>query len=199
MTALPTLGGYDGYAAGVNNPGVIAGWAEDNVHDSTCVSPQVLQFEPVIWGADNRIHQLPTYSGDPDGAATAINDEGQVVGISGTCDVAVGAFSAAHALLWQDGAPINLGSLGGVAWNTPTAINSLGEVVGFSDLPGDQNGVPNFHAFLWTAETGMQDLGTLPGDVLSEALDINTRGQVVGLSCTAGFATAAPSSIRTAS
>ncbi len=188
MTALPTLGGYDGYAAGVNDRGQIVGWAETTVHDSTCVSPQVLQFEPVVWGPNNQIRPLPTFAGDPDGAATAINSLGDVVGISGTCDVAVGAFSAAHALLWQHGAPTNLGSLGGVAWNTPTAINNLGEVAGFSDLPGDQSGFPNFHAFLWTAHSGMQDLGTLPGDTFSEALDINDAGQIVGTSCTAGFA-----------
>lgn len=189
MTALPTLGGYDGYAAGANNLGQIVGWAENTVQDPTCVAPQVEQFEAVVWGPDNTVHQLPPYPGDSDGAATAINNRQQVVGISGTCDVAVGAFSAAHALLWQNGTPINLGSLGGVAWNTPAAINDLGEVVGFSDLPGDQSGAPNFHAFLWTAQGGMQDLGTLPGDVYSEALDINSHGQIVGLSCSANFAT----------
>lgn len=188
MTALPTLGGYDGYAAGANNLGQIVGWAENTVQDPTCVAPQVEQFEAVVWEPNGGMHQLPPYSGDPDSAATAINDRQQVVGISGTCDVAVGSFSAAHALLWQNGVPVSLGSLGGIAWNTPAAINSLGQVVGFSDLPGDQSGAPNFHAFLWTAQSGMQDLGTLPGDTYSEALDINTEGQIVGLSCTAGFA-----------
>ncbi len=188
MSALPTLGGYDGYAAGVNGLGQIVGWAENTTQDPTCVAPQVEQFEAVVWEPDNTMHQLPPYTGDPDSAATAINDQQQVVGISGTCDVAVGAFSAAHALLWQNGKPINLGSLGGVAWNTPAAINMNGEVVGFSDLPGDENGTPNFHAFLWTAQSGMQDLGTLSGDTYSEALDINTQGQIVGLSCTANFA-----------
>lgn len=188
MTALPTLGGYDGYAAGANNLGQIVGWAENTVQDPTCVAPQVEQFEAVVWEPDNTAHQLPPYTGDSDGAATAINDHQQVVGISGTCDVAVGAFSAAHALLWQNGTPINLGSLGGVAWNTPAAINNLGEIVGFSDLPGDESGAPNFHAFLWTSQSGMQDLGTLPGDVYSEALDINIQGQIVGLSCSANFA-----------
>jgi probable HAF family extracellular repeat protein len=188
MTALPTLGGYDSYAAGVNGRGQIVGWAENTVEDPTCVAPQVEQFEAVVWEPDGQMHQLPPYTGDPDSAATAINDQQQVVGISGTCDVAVGAFSAAHALLWQNGEPVNLGSLGGVAWNTPTEINSAGEVVGFSDLPGDGNGAPNFHAFLWTAQSGMQDLGTLPGDTYSEALDINSQEQIVGLSCTANFA-----------
>src|SRR5579863_1425349 len=45
LSALPTLGGYDGYAAGVNNAGQVVGWAETAVHDTTCTAPQVLQFE----------------------------------------------------------------------------------------------------------------------------------------------------------
>ncbi|HEY6307334.1 MAG TPA: hypothetical protein VI488_12845 [Candidatus Angelobacter sp.] len=191
MTALPTLGGNNGVAAAVNNRGQVVGWAENTVHDPTCVAPQVLQFEAVIWGPEKgQIQQLPPLSGDPDTAATAINDLGQVVGISGTCDVAVGAFSATHAVLWQDGRPIDLGSLGGHGWNTPTSINNLGQIVGFANLPGDLSDgqlALNFHAFLWTKEGGMQDLGTLPGDAISEALGINNQGQVVGVSFAAGF------------
>ncbi len=159
----------------------------ETVHDPTCSGSQVLQFEPVVYGPGaGQIHQLPNFSGDPDGAATAINDVGQVVGISGTCDVAVGAFTAKHALLWQNGTVINLGSLGGAGWNTPMAINNHGDIVGFSDLSGDVSGGQlnaNFHAFLWTKETGrMTDIGVLPGDNISEALDINDEGQVVGVS-----------------
>jgi probable HAF family extracellular repeat protein len=120
-------------------------------------------------------------------AATEINDQGQVVGISGICADAVGGYSAAHAVLWENGEPIDLGNLGGVAWNTPMAINHEGEVVGFANLPDGDPGAFNAHAFLWTAGDGMQDLGTLPGDAFSEGLGINDRGQVVGLSCTAGF------------
>lgn len=188
MTALPTLGGYNGFAAGANNRGQIAGWAETTYRDPTCDQKnQFLQFEPVLYGPGaGEIHQLPTYSGDPDGAATAVNDAGDIVGISGTCDDAVGAFSAKHALLWHEGRVIDLGNLGGQGWNTPMAINKHGDIVGFSDLPGDvKNGVltPNFHAFLWTKETGrMVDIGVLPGDNSSEALDINDRGQIVGIS-----------------
>src|SRR5581483_206476 len=189
MTALPTLGGNNGFATSVNNHGQIVGWAETPLHDSTCVPPQMLQFEAVIWGPGNgQIQPLPPFPGDPDGAATGINDRGQVVGISGICQNAVGNLSAKHALLWQNGVPIDLGNLGGSAWHTPMDINSRGDVVGFSDLPGDQNGAnPNFHAFLWMRSGGMRDLGTLPGDAISEALGINSRGQVVGVSYGAGF------------
>jgi probable HAF family extracellular repeat protein len=145
---------------------------------------QYLQFEAVVWGPrKNEIQQLPPFPGDPDGAATGINDSGQVIGISGICQNAVGNQSAAHALLWQNGAPTNLGSLGGTAWNTPMAINSRGDIVGFSDLTGDDNGAnPNFHAFLWIQPGPMQDLNTLAGDAISEALGINSQRQVVGTS-----------------
>lgn len=182
MTALPTLGGSNGYASGVNNLGQIVGWAENTVHDTTCNPPQVLQFEAVLYGPNNQITELPPLPGDPDGAATAINDSQQVVGISGICSNAVGGASAAHAVLWENGMPTDLGSLGGSEWNTPTAINKNGDIVGFSDLPGDENGL-NFHAFLWTASGGMEDLGALPGHAISEALGINDRGLIVGESC----------------
>ena len=191
MSALPTLGGYNGFAASVNSPGQVVGWAETTVHDPTCVPPQVLQFEAVIWGPGNgQIQELPGLAGDPDSAATAINDNGQVVGISGICQNAVGAFSAKHAVLWQDGQPIDLGNIGGHGWNTPTFINNQGQVVGFANESGDLvNGqlAIKFHAFLWTKERGMSDLGTLPGDTLSEALGINEAGQIVGVSYGAGF------------
>jgi probable HAF family extracellular repeat protein len=188
MRALPTLGGPDGFATGANNSGQVVGWAENTVHDPTCAAPQVLQFRAVIWDTRHRgMTQLPPLAGDTVSAATAINDRGQVVGISGVCDNAVGAFSAIHAVLWDRGRTVNLGSLGGTAWNTPMAINNSGEVVGFANLPGPDQAAPNFQAFLWTGHGPMRDLGTLPGDSISEALGINDKGQVVGESCAAGF------------
>ena len=97
--------------------------------------------------------------------------------------VAVGEFSARHAVLWEHGRAINIGALGGIAWNTPMAINDAGDVAGFSDLPGDVGGAFNAHAFLWTRKGGIKDLGTLPGDGTSQAAGINSRRQVVGVSC----------------
>jgi probable HAF family extracellular repeat protein len=188
MTALPTLGGTNGYAAGNNNLGQTVGWAETTVHDPTCVTPQVLQFEAAQWDATGAIHVLPPLPGDPDGAATSINDRDQAVGISGICYSAVGAATAEHMVLWEHGKPTQIPALGGNDWNTPTDINDLGQVTGFADLPGDSPSSPNFHAFFWSHETGTIDLGTLPGDVYSEGLGINNERQVVGESCSAGFA-----------
>jgi probable HAF family extracellular repeat protein len=186
MRALPTLGGNNGFATGANSRGQIVGWAENNVHDATCVPPQQLQFLPVVYGKNpNDIAALPLPAGDTSGAATGINEQGQVVGISGICDQAVGRFTAKHALLWdKNGNIVDLGNLGAPFWNTPTNINQRGDVVGFAGAPGDPDG--NFlQAFLWTAESGMQALGFLPGDVHSEAYGINEKRQVVGLSCDA--------------
>lgn len=193
MRALPTLGGNNGFAAGVNDLGQITGWAENTIHDPSCDtlhSGQVLQFRPVVWGpGPNHLLELPLLDGDSAGAATALNDKGQMVGISGTCDQAVGRFTARHAVLWQNGKVIDMGNLGGVAWHTPMAINLQGHVVGFSSVSAADGGALHEHAFLWTHGGGMKDLGTLyPNDVHSQAFAINARDQVVGLSCTAHFA-----------
>ena len=185
MKALPTLGGNNGYAAAANNRGQVVGWAENTVHDPTCVPPQVLQFRAVLWEPHkNKTQELPPLPGDTSGAATAINDKGQVVGISGTCDQAVGRLTAKHAVLWEKGRVIDLGNLGEFHWNTPTAINHHGDVAGFASLPSDPDNAV-LRAFLWTRRGGIQNLGTLPGDVSSQASGINDRGQVVGVSCDA--------------
>ena len=187
MNPLPTLGGINGYAAGANDVGQVVGWAETAVHDSTCTPPQVLQFEAVIWGPkQGQAQPLPPIYNDPDSAATAINNQGQVVGISGICENAVGDMSATHAVLWEQGTVTDLKSLGGSAWNTPAAINNLGQVVGFSE-----NSESNIHAFFWTRGGGMQDLKTLDGDSDSYAYAINERGQVVGQSIGGPYGTRA--------
>jgi probable HAF family extracellular repeat protein len=182
MTELPTLGGLNGVATGVNNREQIVGWAETSFHDPTCNPPQVLQFEGVLYDREGNIHALPPLPPDQDSAATAINDQGQIVGISGICANAIGGYSAQHAVLWENRIPTRIGDFGGSAWNTPTAINNRGEVIGFSDFPGDSDTKPNYHAFLWTKDGGIQDLGTLPGDKRSIAWGINERGEIVGQS-----------------
>jgi probable HAF family extracellular repeat protein len=190
-SALPTLGGYNGFAAGSNRIGQIVGWAENGKADETCTGTQVEQFRAVLWAAGtHRPRELAPLPGDSTSAAVAINDRGQVVGISGACGTAVGGVSARHAVLWDAaGRPHYLGNIGGEQWNTPDAINDRGVVTGFANVPGGSTPASLFpHAFVWTARTGMQDLGTLAGDTLSEGLGINDRNQIVGESCHAQFA-----------
>jgi len=192
MRELPTLGGHHSFAAGVNNRGEIVGWAETDVHDSTCTDAQVLGFRAVVWepkhGASGRIktRELPPLPGDSASAATAINDEGVAVGISGDCDQAVGRFSARHAVLWgKNGKPVELPNLGGTTWHTPMDINAAGDVAGFSNPagPGDPEGDFIAQAFFWpNGASSVTPIGTLNGDALSEAFAVNASRQVVGVS-----------------
>jgi probable HAF family extracellular repeat protein len=185
MRPLPTLGGTNGFATGTNNYGETVGWAENTVHDSTCVLPQVLQFKPVVWGPrPDDIHELPLIGRDGSGAATALNDRGQIVGISGDCEYAVGFDSAKHAVLWEEGVAIELVNPYGAAapwWNTPMMINERGDVVGFAGVPNDPNGdlTPPFR---WSKKDGWHWIPLLQGDIAGAATSINNQGVIVGYS-----------------
>ncbi len=188
MRPLPTLGGTNGFATGTNNLGQTVGWAENTVHDPTCIPPQVLQFKPVVWGLGReQVSALPLVEGDTSGAATAINDRGQVVGISGSCGFAVGGPTAAHAVIWDNGTLMVIVNPNGAPyWNTPMMINERGDVVGFLGVPGDAAG--NFTPpFLWTRQDGLTILPLISGDIAGVATSINERRQVVGYSNDANF------------
>jgi len=179
---MPTFGGNKGQAWGANNHGQVVGVAETANQDPSCVAPQVVDYEAVMWDpGENRIKELPLYPGDSVGAAVGINDIGQAVGATGYC-APISPAIGVHAVLWQNGEVIDLGSLGGVMSNVGYAINNRGQVAGVSDLAGDSTG----HAFFW--QNGkLTDLGTLPGDFFSVAFSINNKAQVVGQSCDVNF------------
>jgi probable HAF family extracellular repeat protein len=191
MTALPTLGGPNSYAVGVNASGEIIGWSELAGADPHCVAPQVYNWHGFAYQSGT-IRDLPPLSGSGDtlSGALGINDAGDIVGASGICGNAntMGFGITRHALLWRkDGAVIDLGNLGGDPSNSSggfvaTGINNRGQISGFSDLAGDLI----THAFFW--ENGvMTDLGTLPGDHSSFAWGIGASGQVLGQSCDVNF------------
>ena len=176
MVPLPTLGGNNGVAIGINSRGQVAGQAENTTPDPTCPSPPVrLEFRPVIWEKGEIEQELPTIGGDPDGSVQAINDNGQAVGNTGNCT------SALHAVLWTKGTPTDLGTLSGLLL-MPLGINNRGQIVGFA-VSSDFS---VFSAFLW--QNGVAtELGTLPPDVFSLAFGINDKGQIVGDSCDDSF------------
>ena len=194
MRGLPPFpGGNNGFATGANNLGQVVGWAENGIHDPNCCCTQVLQFRPAVWtlGPPDQIQDLPLIPGDSSGAATAINDNGQIVGISGICDQAVGRHTAKHAVLWENGTVTDIyPDAPAPWWNTPTAINQRGDVVGFAGDPAFVEG-DILHAFMWTRDDGIRQLKPLqrrvPPHVDSEAYGINEARQIVGISCDADF------------
>jgi probable HAF family extracellular repeat protein len=194
LSPLPTLpGGLNSQALWANNRGQIIGFSElseNGTLDLTCKTAtpfQVTHFEAVIWEPNGEVRELPHLKDDEVSFGFGLNDNGQAVGVSGSCsNTALPPFTAGpqapHAVLWEkDGTMRNLGSLvEGSAINIPGGINDRGEVAGGAQ---SSNGLP--HAFLWTPTTVMQDLGTLDGDFLSAAPcchTINNRSQVVGFS-----------------
>ena len=195
MTALPTLGGANGFATSANSQRQVVGWAETTVPDTTCTDPSQPGFSAVLWDLNRQMTMpLPPYPNDSAGAATAISDRGHVVGISGDCDQSVGRRTARHAVLWKNGTVKDLGNLGADTWNTPTAITKDGDIiVGFANAPGADPDEPSFRAWLWTERddiacsklpgTHICDLGTLEPGGTAEAWGVNDRGQVVGTSC----------------
>jgi probable HAF family extracellular repeat protein len=170
MSALPTLGGNNGEAGAINNRGEVVGFAEDGAVDSTCPAGKTnnrIQL-PVLWER-GEAHALPTVGGDVDGFALAINDRGQAVGDTGSCA------GATHAVLWEDGTPSPLPSLG--SWAVAQCLNERGQIAGYAGNPGAA-----FSAVLWRngADGAVTNLGILPGDSASFATGINSKGQVVG-------------------
>jgi len=190
-------GGYESGAEAVNSRGQVVGWAINSVPDPYSMAvfsfvfesyepPEYYQQRAFLW-QDGVMRDLGTLGTGTDAYALAINERGQVIGISYTdstpnqviTQCSSGApvpapIPTQDPFLWENGQMIDLGSLGGTC-GFPTWISNSGHVVGASDLPGDQV----THAFLWTRTTGIQDLGTL-GGALSQANMVNDSGQVTG-------------------
>ena len=184
LTTLPTLGGNNDQASGINDYDQVVGWAENSVQDPTCPLPpysNVLDYEPVIWERQNdgafHVRELPRIAGDTNGMAGNLNDRGQITGFTSDCPQ-----SATHAVLWAGSTITDMGNLGGT-FNFPGEINSHGQVIGISAITGNTTG----HAFLWQKGSIMTDLGTLPGDFFSFAFGINDEGVIVGGSCSGFF------------
>jgi probable HAF family extracellular repeat protein len=186
MTPLPTLGGNNAQAVGVNDLGQVVGFAEESTQYQNCSPPQTLDIQAVVWGPNwGEIRTLAPLPGDVSAWAIGINNYGQIIGVSGQCVSpnfnTPGATTPQHAVIWQRGTVRSIGNLGGSS-AFPWAINSNGQVVGQSWTTGDQT----IDAFLWQGGV-MSNLGAVPGDFGSFAFSLNDLGQVVGTSCSESF------------
>ena len=135
------------------------------------------------------LHDLGVLPGGTSSCGQGINAHGVVAGFSTAGDIdSLTGYREIHAVRWQDGEILDLGTLGGNE-SYANFINDRGQIVGAAlnstpDAFADQLflGTTQVHAFLW--ENGaMRDLGTLGGPD-SFAYYINQRGDVAGQSFT---------------
>ncbi len=164
MIDLGTVGYDESSAYGINDAG--------NAVGASSVSSDG-RYHAVLWTTPHLgsapVLDLGTLPGQVWSEASAINEQGQVVGQSGND-------TAQRLFLWDAGTMTDLGSLGGAAGRysgvAASDINDAGQVVGTG-----VNASNVARAFLWENGT-ITDLGV--GDRESHATAINNRGQVVG-------------------
>ncbi|HEY1792788.1 MAG TPA: immunoglobulin domain-containing protein [Opitutaceae bacterium] len=156
-TLIPTLGGTQSEAFGVNSSGAVASQA-------TTAGDLLTQASVYLNGATLSLGTL----GGSNSYGAAINDSQQLTGNSQNS-----TDTAFHAYLDTKGIMKDLGTLGGTN-SYGLAINASGTIAGTSEVTGDAS----THAFVDQSGT-MTDLGTFGGSN-SNAYGINAAGMVVG-------------------
>src|SRR2546421_8250058 len=154
------------------NEGILLASDDTNGVDyesSESANPPTLtvQFSPAPPPMTIQIQDLGALPGLGLSQANAVNNAGQVVGVSYDSDYAVW-----HAFLWQGGAMTDLGVIPGDLGSRANDINDAGQVVGESRYSSS-----SMHAVLW-ANGSMTSLPTLGGRACS-ASGINSGGQSV--------------------
>ena len=167
----------------------IALWINDNSQavgaSGTCATTALppLAFGPhaVLWDADGTVHDLGNLGGTAVNMGLAINNQGQVAGVSSLNDQATPGMDV-HAFLWDSATGMrDLGTLPGDGGSAGTMLNDAGDVVGPSFDPSG-----NPRAYLWH-DGVMSDLNDLAVNnplYLLFATGINSRGEIVGFGVT---------------
>ena len=180
---LGTLGGKNSWTnyGGINDRGEAVGLAETSVPDpdgeDMCGFGTKRTCRPFLW-RHGHMMALPTLGGN-NGQASAINNRGQIVGISETTVQDSGCPPSKPGkiispVFWEKGEVRALPTVAGDPDGFVQGINDEGHAVGSS---GTCTGIST-HAVLWENDTAFQlpDLGR-DGNA---AYAINDHGQVVG-------------------
>ena len=181
---LGTLGGeeensWDNYG-GINDRGEAVGYSETPVLDPDgedfCAFGTKKTCRGFYW-RDGHIMALPTLGGN-NAQAAAINNRGQIVGISETAALDPGGPANKPAkiiapTLWEKGGVRALPTLTGDVDGFPQGINDRGQAVGSTGTCGNLA----IHAVLWEDGTAFELKGPQTGNA---AYAINDHGQAVG-------------------
>jgi probable HAF family extracellular repeat protein len=168
---LTDLGTLDGVASsfstatGINKNGQITGYSYNGIRGNGVVEHAFLY-------SSGKMTDIGSLGGNLS-FARAINDSGQVIGMSNLND----NFANYRGFLYSNGKMSDIGTLGGDE-TFPKALNNNGDVVGYSYVSGI-----NPHAFIYSHGV-MGDLDKLIDQKLRwdlvEADSINDLGQIVG-------------------
>src|SRR4051794_2005455 len=187
MTDLGALPGRNSSTVfQVNAGGVGAGSSENGARDpltGTRVTHAVLFV-------NGRVLDLGTLRGGRQSFALAVNDRGQVAGLSsnGVPDPfsVLGWGTQTRSFIWQHGVMRDIGTLGGPD-TAMEALNARGQIAGSaytSTTLDPLTNAPSTHPFLYS-DGRMRDLGTL-GGTSAVFGGLNDLGQGVGQSSLAG-------------
>jgi probable HAF family extracellular repeat protein len=194
---LGTLGGKNSWTnyGGINDRGENVGYAETSVLDPDgedfCAFGTKLTCRGFYW-RDGHIMALPTLGGN-NAQAAAINNRGQIVGISETAvqDSGCPASKPGKIIspaLWEKGEVRALPTVYGDPDGFVQGINDQGQAVGSS---GTCTGIAA-HAVLWENDTAVELKG-LGGRTGNAAYAINDHGQAVGYVTSSDGSTIVPS------
>jgi probable HAF family extracellular repeat protein len=192
---LGTLGGLNSVADGPNASDELAIYSETSEpaykDEDFCGFGNHLQCLAAIW-RHGKMTPLPALPGGDSAQALALNNRGQLVGLSekGTLEKPGYCATPSQVLdfepvIWDAKADEirELPPLPGDTVGVALAVNDKAQVVGTSGLCSNTtaNGlVDGPHAVLWDPDGSVTDLGNLGGTMVNVAAGINNRGEVIG-------------------